>query len=333
MNFVVLGSGAWGTALSIHLLRIGHTVTLVSRRLEQATEMASSRENKDYLPGVHLPEELQLGHEILPTIMEADVVLFACPAKGLRDLAEKVAGLTDTTWSLSAAIAVCKGLDPKTFSLPTDVLKEYFPNIPSGMLSGPTNAAELAEKKPSAAVLAFDRENEWTHRLQTSMSDQVFRLYGSHDPTGVALGGALKNIYAIASGCCDGLRLGDNAKAALLTRSLSEMIQIGSALGGEKETFIGLSGFGDLVATSYGSWSRNRTFGESIGKGSDVNSQLKERKTVVEGASSVEWLKKRCEKIDISTPILNEVYEVVLNGKPPAKAMADLMARSLKKEI
>ncbi|MGE9290857.1 MAG: NAD(P)H-dependent glycerol-3-phosphate dehydrogenase, partial [Puniceicoccales bacterium] len=308
MNFAVLGAGAWGTALALHLNRCGHTVTLVSRRLEHAADMASVRENRDYLPGASIPPELQLGHEIMPALMEADVVVLACPAKALRSLCETIAEMKETSWGISAVIAVCKGLDPKTLELPVEVMKEVLPQYPSGVLSGPTHAGGLVAGLPSAAVLSFEKESEWIRELQGAFSNDTFRLYFSDDPVGVSLAGSLKNIFAIASGCCDGLGLGDNAKAALLTRSLAEMVEIGTALGGKRETFSGLSGVGDLVATSYGTWSRNRTFGENLAKGKLVEDQLKGRKTVVEGALSVRWYRERCRKMKLNTPILDEVF-------------------------
>jgi glycerol-3-phosphate dehydrogenase (NAD(P)+) len=332
MNFAVLGAGAWGTALALHLHRRGHTVTLTSRRVEHAAEMASTRENRDYLPGPRLPEDLQLGHEVKPALMEADVVVLACPAKGLRDLCERIAATRDSSWSISALVAVCKGLDPETLELPVEVLREVLPDYPAGVLSGPTHAGGLAGGLPSAAVLAFAEDTPWTRELQGAFSDESFRLYFSDDPVGVSLGGSLKNVFAIASGCCDGLGLGDNAKAALLTRSYAEMVSIGAALGGNPETFGGLSGIGDLVATSYGDWSRNRSFGEDLARGKPVREELGQRKTVVEGALSARWYRERCRKLDLSAPILEEVHALVYEDKAPAAALRDLMARRLKAE-
>lgn len=332
MNFAVLGAGAWGTALALHLHRCGHTVTLTSRRLEHAADMASDRENRDYLKGYSIPMDLQLGHEIKPALMEADIVILACPAKGLRALCEEIAACRDSSWGISALVAVCKGLDPETLELPVEVLRELLPEYPPGILSGPNHAGGLAGGLPSASVLAFAEQTPWIQDLQAAFSNESFRIYFSDDPIGVSLGGSLKNIFAIASGCCDGLRLGDNAKAALLTRSQAEMVEIGVALGGSRETFYGLSGMGDLVATSYGSWSRNRTFGEELARGEPVLEGLDDRKTVVEGALSVKWYRERCRKIGLVTPILDEVYALVYERKSPARALRDLMARKLKSE-
>lgn len=332
MNFAVLGAGAWGTALALHLHRRGHTVTLTARRLEHAAEMASARENRDYLAGFAIPSDLQLGHEVKPALMEADVAVLACPAKALRSLCREISACRDSSWGLSALVAVCKGLDPETLELPVEVLEEVLPGIPAGVLSGPTHAGGLAEGLPSAATLAFRERTPWIEELQAAFSDECFRLYFSDDPVGVALGGSLKNVYAIASGSCEGLGLGDNSKAALLTRSHAEMVEIGTALGGKRETFSGLSGIGDLVATSYGSWSRNRTFGEELARGKPVLDDLENRKTVVEGALSVKWYRERCRKIAIETPILDQVHALVYERKPPAQALRDLMSRRLKAE-
>ncbi|MEM0967083.1 MAG: NAD(P)H-dependent glycerol-3-phosphate dehydrogenase [Verrucomicrobiota bacterium] len=332
MNIAVLGAGSWGTALALHFDRRGHTVTLVSRRLDHAADMATSRENKVYLPGFPIPPSLQLGHEVMPALMEADLVVLACPAKGLRSLCEKIAQSRSSSWGISAVVAVCKGLDPETLELPFEVMREVLPWYPAGILSGPTHAGGLAQRLPLAAVLAFSEISDWVRDLQVAFSDDCFRLYLSEDPTGVSLGGSLKNIFAIASGCADGLGLGDNAKAALLTRSHAEMVEIGVALGGNRDTFSGLSGLGDLVATSYGEWSRNRTFGEMISSGGLVSDLLKDRSTVVEGALAVKLYQERCRKIGLSTPILDEVYSLVYEAKNPGTALQDLMARRLKSE-
>lgn len=332
MNTVVLGAGAWGTALALHFDRCGHTVTLVSRRLEHAAEIASVRENREYLPGISIPNSLQSGHEIMPALMEADVVVLACPAKALRTLCAEIAESRDSSWGISAIIAVCKGLDPETQELPFEVMREVLPYYPAGILSGPTHAGGLANRNPSAATLAFEEDSSWVRQLQSDFSNDSFRLYFSDDPKGVSIAGSLKNIFAIACGCCDGLGLGDNAKAALLTRSLAEMVEIGTAMGGKRETFFGLSGVGDLVATSYGEWSRNRTFGEKLARGEQVEEQLTGRRTVVEGALSVRWYQERCRKMNLSTPILDEVYSLVYEEKNPATTLKDLMSRELKAE-
>jgi len=199
-------------------------------------------------------------------------------------------------------------------------------------LTGPTNAAEVAQGLPAAMVLAAVRPDELVDRVQTAMSGPSLRLYTSDDLAGAEYGACLKNIYAIAAGFCDGLRLGDNAKAALITRALAEMVRVGEALGARKETFYGLSGFGDLVATCHGAWSRNREFGEKIGAGHPVAELLAGRRTVVEGYRTTQALHELCQRHGITAPILTEVQAILYQGKAPRDALMALMTRELKRE-
>ena len=332
MNFCVIGAGAWGTAMALHLNRQGHTVTLVPRRMEMALSLASTRENTDYLPGFELPQNLQLGSEIKPVLMEADVVVLACPSKGLRTLCESIAEHLDTARALKMVISLCKGLEEGTFLRPSEVVEDALPGILHAVLSGPTNAAEVAQGKPTAVTLGIDTEDPFIEAVQSAMSSKSLRVYTSNDMVGVELGGCLKNIYAIAAGCVDGLQFGDNAKAALMTRSLAEMIRIGVTLGAKTKTFFGLSGFGDLVATCNGSWSRNRTLGQHLGEGQSLESLMANRVTVVEGVTATEVFFKLCKSKKIDAPILNQVHAILYEGLFPKKALELLMQRDLKAE-
>jgi glycerol-3-phosphate dehydrogenase (NAD(P)+) len=201
-----------------------------------------------------------------------------------------------------------------------------------GALAGPSNAAEVARGLPAAMVLATALGGHASAGVQAELSSASLRVYTSEDLPGVEFGGALKNVYAIASGCCSGLGLGDNANAALLTRSLSEMVRVGAALGVRPETFYGLSGFGDLVATCHGGWSRNREFGRRIGEGGSVSDLISGRRTVVEGYRTTESFAGLCAERGIDAPILREVNEILFRGRRPADALASLMTRGLKKE-
>lgn len=329
MNLCILGAGAWGTAMAVHLDRLGHTVTLVPRRFEQALTMASERRNTDYLPSIPLPNSLQIIHELRPALMEAEVVLVASPTQGVREWATRVRENLDQAHGLRLFVSLTKGMEPETFLRPTEILQELLPKFGRAVLTGPTNALEVAEGKPTAMVLAGDAPLE---KVQQAMSGESLRVYLSDDPAGAELGGALKNIYAIAAGCSDGLGLGDNAKAALLTRALAEMIRIGRSLGARADTFFGLSGFGDLVATSHGPWSRNRTFGQQIGEGGRPADLTASRKTVVEGYQATRAFHGLCKKKAIDAPILHEVYAILFEDKDPRKALGDLMTRELKPE-
>ncbi|MEM8867386.1 MAG: NAD(P)H-dependent glycerol-3-phosphate dehydrogenase [Verrucomicrobiota bacterium] len=332
MNICILGAGAWGTAMALHLDRCGHAVTLVPRRMEQALDIASSRENVSYLPGDSLPHTIQIGYELQPVLMEAEVVLLACPSKGLRELCLKVADSLSGAWQLELFVVMCKGLELESFKTPCDIVNEIFPDIACGVLSGPSYAGEVAAGKPTALSFAIDHPGIDSAAYQESFSSPSLRAYVTSDVRGTELGGTLKNIYAIASGLCDGLGLGDNAKAALLTRSLGEMIKLGVMLGGRQETFYGLSGFGDLVATCSGDWSRNRTFGQRIGQGEAPAAILEQQSSVVEGYRATLCLQQVCTQKQVAAPILNEIHAICYQGKDPRAALQALMTRELKNE-
>ena len=332
MNICILGAGAWGTAMALHLERCGHSVTLVPRRIEQALVLASGRENKDYLPGYKLPNSIQVGCEPLPVLMEAEAVFLACPAKALRPLCQQLVLELESAWQLKLFVVLCKGLDPETLKTPAETAGEFFPDIACSVLSGPTWATEVAAGKPTAMTLAVEADFADAPRYQEAFSSPSLRTYLSHDVRGTELGGILKNIYAIASGMCDGLKLGDNAKAALLTRSLNEMVMIGQSFGGKPTTFFGLSGFGDLVATCTGSWSRNRTFGEQIGTGQTPESLIASQKTVVEGYWATHCMKELCRQQNVEAPILGQIHAILYEKKNPSEALQALMSRGLKSE-
>lgn len=332
MNFAVIGAGAWGTAFAIHLSRLAHTVTLVPRRFEQAMALSTTHENAEYLPGIALPSSLQIGHELAPVLMEAEVVLLACPAQALRETCERIrTGVAQAT-QLKLVISLSKGLELGTHLRPTEVISAVLPRYAAAALTGPTNAAEVARGKPSAMTLAAGRIDEFVTAVQVALSGPTLRVYTSDDVAGAEFGGCLKNVYAIAAGCCDGLRLGDNSKAALLTRALAEMVRVGQALGAKPETFYGLSGFGDLVATCHGSWSRNREFGQRIGEGRTVVELFAGRKTVVEGYKTTDAFAELCAAKGIDAPILREMRAVLFGGKPVAQVIPSLMGRELKRE-
>ncbi|MFT4902035.1 MAG: glycerol-3-phosphate dehydrogenase (NAD(P)+) [Lentimonas sp.] len=332
MNCCILGAGAWGTAMALHLDRCGHSVTLVPRRMEQALAIASSRENTEYLPGYKLPHRIQLGCEVEPVLMEAEVVFLACPSKALRALCESLRDKLASAWQLKLFVVMCKGLELDTFKTPAEIVNEIFPEVACGVLSGPTFAGEVAAGQPTAVAFAVAADFVDGARYQEAFSNAGMRAYLSSDVRGTELGGTLKNIYAIASGLCDGLKQGDNAKAALLTRSLSEMVRLGVLLGGDKASFYGLSGFGDLVATCSGAWSRNRTFGQRVGEGETPAAIVSAQKSVVEGYRATECMKRLCDAKQVDAPILSQIYAILYEGREPISALAALMNRELKSE-
>jgi glycerol-3-phosphate dehydrogenase (NAD(P)+) len=227
---------------------------------------------------------------------------------------------------------MCKGLELESFKVPSEILEESLPGLPCGVLSGPTYASEVAAGQPTAVVLALPKTLEARRRYLEAFSNTSLRCYLSEDVRGTELGGTLKNVYAIGSGMCDGLQLGDNAKAAYLTRSLNEMLALGTALGGKAETFYGLSGFGDLIATCSGEWSRNRTFGEQVGRGQHAESIINNQKTVVEGYRATDCLHRYCKQGEVDAPILEMIYSVLYEDLKPKDAIYALMTRDLRAE-
>ena len=332
MNCCILGAGAWGTAIALHLDRCKHSVTLLPRRIEHALQIASSRENHDYLPGYKLPNRIQIGCEPKPALMEAEVIFLACPSKALRELCKSIQPHLGSALQIKLCLTLCKGLEVESFKTPAEIVREALPGLACGTLSGPTFAGEVAEGKPTAVVLSVDNKCQNPEYYQQAFSNSNLRAYISKDLRGTELGGTLKNIYAIGAGLCDGLKMGDNAKAALLTRSLSEMLEIGVALGGKKETFFGLSGFGDLVATCSGDWSRNRTFGARVGLGEEPLAVINSQNSVVEGYRMSECIREICKEKNVNAPILMVIHSILYNGLDPLAAMQQLMTRDLKSE-
>ncbi len=332
IRFAIIGAGAWGTAVAAHLARKGERTLLVTRRPEHAVAMQLARENRDYLPGIKLPESLAVTSDLRAALLEANAVLIASPSHALRAWCEQIKAELGDAARLQLFISLVKGLEIGTHLRPSEVMQQILPTVNVATLTGPTNAAEVARGLPAAMVLAAARTEEFVSQVQAAMSGPSLRIYTSDDLPGAEYGACLKNIYAIAAGFCDGLKLGDNARAALLTRALTEMVRVGEALGAKRETFYGLSGFGDLVATCHGAWSRNREFGQRIGEGRTVEELMAGRKTVVEGHRSTDAFHGLCQQKGITAPIMSEVHAILYAAKKPAEALHALMTRELKRE-
>lgn len=326
----MIGAGAWGTAIAIHLARRGQPTTLIARRSEHAVVMQLTHENRDYLPGIKLPDSLTVTSDLTAGLRNAEVALIASPSHALREWSRQLSATTSA--SLQLLVSLVKGLEVSTQLRPSEVLAEVLPALNVATLTGPTNAGEVAGGLPAAMVLAVARPDAFVDRVQAAMSGSTLRIYTSDDLAGAEYGACLKNIYAIAAGISDGLKLGDNAKAALITRSLTEMVRVGEALGAKRETFYGLSGFGDLVATCHGQWSRNREFGQKIGEGRTVAELLAGRKTVVEGYLTTQAFHDLCRERGLTAPILTEMFAILYGSKKPADALMALMSRELKRE-
>jgi glycerol-3-phosphate dehydrogenase (NAD(P)+) len=332
MKFCVVGAGAWGTAFALHLARGARDVSLVPRRPEQVAAISADRENKEYLPGITLPPGVSVAPDLASGLSGADVVLLACPAQTLRQTSAAIRAEIKPGAAPLIVISLAKGLELGSHMRPSQAVSDELPATMVGALAGPTNAAEVARGLPAAMVLAAKGDDAVIHDVQAAISGPTLRVYTTDDIAGVEYGGCLKNVYAIAAGCCEGLGLGDNAKAALMTRAVAEMVRVGCALGARQETFYGLSGFGDLVATCHGSWSRNREFGQRIGEGRAITELLTGRRTVVEGYETTRSFAGLCAEKGIDAPILGETNAILFKGRRPGDAISALMMRELKRE-
>ncbi len=331
LKVAICGAGAWGTAMALQWSRQDVPVALLPRRTEQAEAMRASRENADYLAGYALPDSVRIESADESALEGAQVVFLGAPSYALRPWLERIKpAIAEERHVFFVSLA--KGLELETGKTPCEIIEEVFPKHLVGCLSGPTFAGEVAAGKPAAMTLAVNAIEPIVEMMQTAVSGPNMRIYLSEDRKGVELGGCLKNVYAIAAGCCQGLELGDNALAALLTRALTEMVRVGVALGARTETFYGLSGFGDLIATCHGSWSRNRTFGEQVAKGKTAKEIIAVQRTAVEGYRTAKSFHESLKAKEVDAPILEQVYRILYEDKLPMAALGDLMRRDLKHE-
>ena len=324
----ILGAGGWGTALAVLWAKGGNAVTLWGNNAERAGRLRETRENSEYLPGVKIPESIAVTSEIADCT-GAELIVFVTPSVALRSVAKRLqaAGLNGGAVFLSGT----KGIEHGTGKRMSEVLHEIFPDNTVAVLSGPNLAAEIARDAPAAAVLGCPN-HQCAEELQSYLGSERFRIYSSDETIGIELGGALKNVFAIAAGASDGFGLGDNSKAALVTRSLAELLRLGTAMGGNPRTFYGLSGAGDLIATCFSQLSRNRRVGERLGRGETLAQITGSSHMVAEGIPTAKSAYECARKLGIETPIIDQIYSVVHEGKQPADAMQALLARDQKAE-
>ena len=328
MKTAVLGSGGWGTALALVLLENGSDVTLWSYFEEESKVLREQRENP-MLKGVPLPEDLHLTSDI-SCVKGCPVVVLATPSFAVRSTAKRLAPLLDPG---AVVVSVSKGIEKETSKTLTDVIEdELGPGHPVVALCGPSHAEEVGRKVPTVVVSA-SKDQKAAELVQDLFMNRRFRVYTSPDIVGVELGAALKNIIALCAGCCDGMGFGDNTKAALMTRGLSEIARLGMAMGGKKETFAGLTGVGDLIVTCTSMHSRNRRCGILIGQGVPVEEALKQIGAVVEGYYATATGKELAEKLGVEMPITEAAYSVLYEGKDPKVVLDELMTREKKHEI
>lgn len=323
----VLGAGSWGTALAALWAKQGNEILLWGHNPERTEQLRSTRENSEYLPGVPLPESITVTSE-LRDCAGAELVVFVTPSTALRSIAEQLRPHV----SRGAVLLSCtKGIEHGSGMRMTQILGDVLPEHTAAVLSGPNLAVEVSRDRPTATVLGCEQA-ECAEELQQHLGSSLFRIYSSNETTGIELGGALKNVFALAAGCSDGFGLGDNSKAALVTRSLAEMLRLGTAMGGRPETFYGLSGAGDLIATCFSQHSRNRRVGEQLGRGRTL-AQIAERShSVAEGVPTTKSAYECARKLGIETPIIDQVYAVLHEGRQPAQALQELLGRDQKAE-
>lgn len=324
----VIGSGSWGTALARVLSKNGHEVTLWSRRKEESRMLREERENKSKLPGVKLPDDILCTTDLEQAVKGKDILVLATASPSIRSMAKKMAPYVAEGQLI---VDVSKGIEESTLMILTDVIEQEIPQCRAAVLSGPSHAEEVGRDIPTT-VVAGAKDRETAEYIQNLFMSKVFRVYTSPDMLGIELGGALKNVIALAAGAADGLGCGDNTKAALITRGMAEMSRLGVAMGGHIETFNGLTGIGDLIVTCASMHSRNRRAGILIGQGKTMQEAMDEVKMVVEGVNSAKAAKTLAEKYKIDMPIVQEVNKVLFENKPAKDALADLMLRDKKIE-
>lgn len=328
MKCTVMGAGAWGTALASLLSENGHEVMLWAFEHDVSESVNSTHENRRFLAGVPLHPQLRATSRIDQACAGAEFVLFASPSHVLRNVAAQSARWVPA----SATIAVAtKGIERDRLALMTDVVDAEIPGHAIVALSGPSFAVEVANHLPTA-VVAASTDPGAAVLTQRALSTSAFRVYTQCDVIGVELGGSLKNVMAVATGIADGLQLGFNARAALITRGLAEMTRLGVKLGADPATFAGLAGIGDLVLTCTGSLSRNRSVGLEIGRGATLSEVLQGKETVAEGVATTESAKALAEREGVDMPIVNAVHRVLFEKQPARWALVELMTRDLKGE-
>lgn len=324
----VLGAGSWGTALALLLHNNGHEVTLWSALEDEVKMLREKREHASKLPGVKLPETMEITVDLEKSLADPDVAVLAVPSPFTRATAHRMAPFTKKGQII---VNVAKGVEENTLMTLSEIISQEIPQADVCVLSGPSHAEEVGKEIPTTCVVSAEKRATAEY-LQGIFMSPVFRVYTTPDMLGVELGGALKNVIALAAGTADGLGYGDNIKAALITRGIAEIARLGTKMGARMETFYGLSGMGDLIVTCASVHSRNRKAGYLMGKGYTMKEAMDEVKMVVEGVYSAKAAKSLAEKYQVEMPIIQEVNKVLFEEKPAAEAVRDLMVRDKKVE-
>lgn len=329
MKISVIGDGGWGTALALHAYSCGHCVRIWSAFPDYAKQLNKKRENSKYLPGIVIPKKVEIIDDLEYAIVDADIIILAVPTQFVRGVLARIATMPTQGKIL---VNVAKGIENSTFLTPYEIMTDMLSEGDFAVLSGPSHAEEVARKVPTCVVVA-SKKKKTAECLQQALSSACFRVYTSEDMIGVEMGGALKNVIAIAAGMCDGLQYGSNTKAALLSRGLREITRLGVKMGAQAETFSGLTGLGDLVTTCFSPFGRNRAVGEKLAQGKTIKQVMDSMDMVAEGVRTAQSVEALARKKKIDMPICHEVYRVIYYRKSPRKALTDLMMRSPKAEV
>lgn len=320
----ILGDGGFGTAMAVVNARRGNDVLLWSAFPEYAKVIEEKRENIKFLPGVPLLKSIKISSSIEEALEFGKFITFAIPTQFLRNILHKIKGLKATD---KIFVSVAKGIEKKTCLRPSEIIHSVLgEKLPLAVLSGPSHAEEVARNIPTLVVVAARKEAD-ALAVQAAFSDTCFRIYVQTDVVGVELGGALKNVIAIAAGVCDGLKLGDNTKAGLISRGLFEMTRLGVRFGANPNTFFGLSGLGDLAVTCYSHHGRNLRVGKELGEGKKIKDILAGMEMVAEGVDTAASVHELCQRIHLSLPIMGEVYNILFEDKNARQAVTDLLQR------
>lgn len=327
-KIAVIGSGSWGTALAVMFDKYGHDVTMWSFKEEEAKRIIEEKEHKEFLPGIKISDSLKVVCDPEEAVKDADIVINAIPSKFIRINMEKFVPFVKEEQII---VNVSKGIEEGTLLRLSQVLEEIFPKNQVFTLCGPSHAEEVARDIPTACVIA-GRDTQTAKMLQDEFMNPNFRVYVNNDIVGVEIGAALKNVIALAAGITDGLGFGDNTKAALMTRGMTEICRLGVAMGADVLTFAGLSGIGDLIVTCTSMHSRNRRAGILIGEGKTLEEAVKEVHMVVEGVNTAHAAKALAEKYNVDMPIVNEINKILFENKPARETVLDLMGREGREE-
>ena len=328
MQVAVIGGGSWGTTVA-HLCAHNAPTTLWARREDVATEVREQHRNSAYLEGYDLHESLHATASLEEAVAAADLLVMGVPSHGMRETAK---ALAPSLRPWVPVVSLSKGLEQGSLQRMTEVLAQELPGHPHGVLTGPNLAKEILAGDAAASVIAME-DATIAEALQEIFATNLFRVYTNHDVIGCEVAGALKNVIAIASGMADGLGTGDNTRAAVITRGLAELTRLGCAMGGEQQTFAGLAGMGDLIATCISTQSRNRYVGEQLGRGRKIDEIIDEMSMVAEGVKTSRVVMELAERHDVDLPIASTVFSVVHEGMPATEAYRGLLGRNVRSEM